>query len=165
MLRLFKGVVAFNRLVGQAVAWLTLAMTLLVSGIAILRYGFDLGSIALQELVLYLHATLFLLAAAWTLRVEGHVRVDLLYQRLSPKGRALVDLFGALFLLLPMAGFIFWISLPYVEASWAIREGSREAGGLPFLYLLKTLIPVAAGMLLLEGLVQICQSFKRLWKG
>lgn len=139
-------------------------MTLLVFTIALLRYGFNLGWIALQELVIYFHATLFMLGTAWTLRLDSHVRVDIFYHRWGTKGKTLVDLFGILFLLLPTAGFILWSSLPYVEASWAIREGSREAGGLPWIYLLKTLIPVTALLLLVEGFVQLIQKFVQLWK-
>ncbi len=160
-----KAIQALNPIIGRAVSWLALGMTLLVFLIAILRYGLNLGWIALQELVVYLHATLFMLASAWTFRQDGHVRVDLFYQRLGSRGKALVDLLGTLFLLLPMAGFILWTSLPYVEASWAIREGSREAGGLPFLYLLKSLIPSASGLLLLEGIVQLGRKLSALWKG
>ncbi len=141
--------------IGHSVAWLSLALVLVTFLVVILRYLFDTGSIALQESALYLHATLFMLGAAWTLKIDGHVRVDVLYRRFSARGRAVADLFGTLVFLLPTCGFLLWISLDYVEAAWRVREASPEAGGLPFVYLLKTLIPVTALLLIVQGISQI----------
>jgi TRAP-type mannitol/chloroaromatic compound transport system permease small subunit len=151
MVRVVKFIDALNERVGQAVAWLTLFMVLITFAVVVLRYVFDLGWIAMQELVTYLHATVFLAGAAFTLRHEGHVRVDILLQGLSPRGQAWVDLFGTLLLLLPVCGFIAWVSWDYVLQSWGLWEGSRETGGLPGVYLLKSLILVMAGLLLLQG--------------
>ncbi len=124
----------------------------------LLRYAFGIGSIKLQESVLYAHAGLFMLAAAWTLQVGGHVRVDVFYAQARPRTRALVDLVGALLFLLPFAAAVAALSLPYVERSWAIMERSREASGLPFVYLLKTLIPVFALLLGLQGIAQALRA-------
>lgn len=143
--------------VGRAVAWLTLGMVLLTAAVVILRYGFGFGRIYLQEIITYLHATVFMLAAAWTLRLDGHVRMDVLYRSLKPHARAWVDLAGSVFLLLPTAGLLFWLSYGYAEKAWVLGEASRETDGLPFLYLLKTVIPVASGLLLLQGLADILQ--------
>ncbi|WJW75467.1 TRAP transporter small permease subunit [Thiohalobacter sp. IOR34] len=150
---------------GRAVAWLTLAMVLVTFAIVLLRYAFNLGWIALQESVGYLHALVFLLGAAYTLKHEGHVRVDIFYRRLSPRGRALVDLLGTLLLLFPVCGFILWVSWNYVAASWALHEGSREAGGLPGVYLLKSAIPLMAILLLLQGLALALRQLLRLTTG
>lgn len=138
--------------VGRLTAWLTLAMVLVTFAVVMLRYGFDIGWIALQESVTYMHALVFMLGAAYTLKRNGHVRVDIFYRKFSPRGQALVDLLGTLLLLVPVAGFIFWESWAYVAASWAVLEGSREAGGLPAVFLLKSLIPAFAILLLVQAL-------------
>ena len=136
---------------GRVVSWLTLAMVLVTLAVVILRYLFDIGSIALQESVTYLHAMVFMLGAAYTLRHDEHVRVDIFYQQRSMRVRAWVNLLGTVFLLIPVCVFIFVSSLDYVSTAWSIREGSREAGGLDGVYLLKTIIPLMAGLLLLQG--------------
>lgn len=144
--------------IGNAVAWLSLALVLVTFSVVVLRYLFQFGSIALQESILYLHATLFLLGAAWTLRNDGHVRVDIFYRGFSAGRKALVDLLGALLLLLPVCVFLLWVSWDYVAAAWALRESSGETGGLPYVYLLKTLIPLAAALLILQGISQALAS-------
>jgi len=136
---------------GRIIAWLTLAMVLTTATIVMLRYLLNSGSIALQESVSYLHATVFMLGAAYTLKHDGHVRVDIIYQKLSLRARAWVDLLGTLLLLFPVCLFMLYSSMDYVSAAWAIQEGSREAGGLDGVYLLKTAIPVMAILLLLQG--------------
>lgn len=152
MIQLVRFVDVLNDRVGRFISWLTLFMVLITFAVVVLRYVFDLGWIAMQELVTYLHAAVFLAGAAFTLRHEGHVRVDIIFRDLSPRGQAWVDLFGTLFLLFPVCGFIAWISWDYISQSWALLEGSRETGGLPGVYLLKSLILLMAGLLLLQGL-------------
>jgi TRAP-type mannitol/chloroaromatic compound transport system permease small subunit len=147
-----------NEGIGRAVSWLTLAMVLITFLIVLLRYLFDLGSIALQESVSYLHCMVFMLGISWTLKNNGHVRVDIIYQRCQPKRRALLDLMGTVLLLMPVSIFIFYTSLDYVANSWSQLESSREAGGLPGVFLLKTLIPVAATLLFLQGISLICRA-------
>jgi TRAP-type mannitol/chloroaromatic compound transport system permease small subunit len=147
-----------NETVGRSVSWLTLAMVLVTFAIVVLRYGFSLGSIALQESVTYMHALVFMLAAAYTFRHDEHVRVDVFYQRLSARARAWVDLVGTLLLLLPVMAFIFWSSLNYVLNAWGLREGSPEAGGLPLVYLLKSVLVVMPVLFALQGLATICRS-------
>ncbi len=137
---------------GKAVAWLILAMVLLTFAIVILRYGFNLGWIWLQESVTYLHATVFMIAAAWTLQLDGHVRVDIFYRDRSRKHQALINIAGSIFFLLPFCVFMLIIGWEYVYASWHLFEGSREAGGLPLVYLLKSLILLLPGLLLLQTL-------------
>ena len=143
---------------GRAAAWLSFVLVLVVGVIVVLRYGFQLGSIALQESVMYINGTLFVFGASYTLKAQGHVRVDVFYSRCSPRGRALVDSFGALFFLLPAAFFIAWISWDYVAVAWRIREGSPEASGLPFVYLLKTLIIVLPVLLAVQGVAELFKS-------
>jgi TRAP-type mannitol/chloroaromatic compound transport system permease small subunit len=119
--------------------------------VVLLRYAFGIGSIWLQESILYAHAGLFMLAAAWTLAVGGHVRVDIFYAQASARQRAWVDLLGTLLLLLPFMAALLVLSLPYVGRAWAIFERSRETSGLPFLFVFKTLIPLFALLMLLQG--------------
>lgn len=159
MLTLADIIDRINGAIGRAAAWLCLAVVVLQFTVVLLRYLFGIGSIRLQESIVYSHAAMFLLVAAWTLKNEGHVRVDIFYANASARRKALVDLCGALFLLIPFAVAILYFSLPYVARSWAIFEGSREASGLPFVFLLKTLIPVFAGMLILQGAAQAMRAW------
>ena len=144
--------------VGRAVRWLALAVVLLQFAVVVLRYLLGIGSIWLSEAVIYGHAALFMLAAAWTLQENGHVRVDVFYSEASPRGKALVDLLGAILLLLPFVAVIAWFALPYVARSWRILERSRETSGLPFVYLLKTVIPLFAVLLGLQGISQAIRA-------
>jgi TRAP-type mannitol/chloroaromatic compound transport system permease small subunit len=148
----------FNGVIGRAVAWLALAMVLVTFLVVILRYAFDYGSIAMQESVTYMHAVLFMLGAAYTLQQDGHVRVDIFYQGFSRRGRAWVDLLGTLLLLLPVCLFVLASSWGYVTESWAVKEGSREAGGIPAVYLLKTLLVAMPLLVLMQGLVVLIRS-------
>ena len=143
---------------GRAVSWLTLLMVIVTFIVVVLRYVFDIGWIALQESVTYMHAMVFLVGASWAMQHDAHVRVDIFYSRFSTRTKAWVDLFGSLLLLLPVMIFIAWISWEYVIDSWEVLEGSREAGGLPAVFLLKSLIVVLAIMLILQALVQILRS-------
>ncbi len=157
-LQILRSLDAVGEWSGRAVAWLTLPMVLVTCTIVLLRYVFHLGWIGLQESVSYLHACVFLIGAAYTLRHEGHVRVDIFYQRFSERGRAWVDLCGALLLLGPVCVFIAWESWDYVVAAWRVREGSPDAGGLPLVYLLKSLIPALAVLLLLQGAASVLRN-------
>ena len=130
--------------------------------LVVARYVFGLGSIWLTETVIYGNATLFMLAAAWTLRVGGHVRVDIFYAEASPRARAVIDLAGALALLLPFALVLLWLSAPYAARSWAILERSHELSGLPLVFLLKTVIPLFAALMALQGVAQAIRAFDAL---
>lgn len=145
-------------LTGRAAAWLTFAMVIVTCLVVALRYLFDTGFIWMQESVLWMHALVFLLAAAYTLARDEHVRVDIFYRRMSARGRAVVDLLGTLLLLVPTAVFILVTSLDFVSAAWRVTESSAEAGGLPGLYLLKTAIPVAAALMLLQAAAWVLRS-------
>lgn len=147
---------------GRFLGWVTLAMVLVTLLVVVLRYVFNQGSIALQESITYMHAAVFMLGACFALRYEGHVRVDIFYRDMGERRQALVNLAGTLLLLIPTCVFIFVVSLPYVAASWRVLEGSREPGGLPAVFLLKTLIPVAMVLLLVQGVVLAVRSIRTL---
>lgn len=145
---------------GKVVSWLTLLMVLTTFMVVVLRYVFDYGLIAMQESITYMHACIFLLGAAYTLQQNAHVRVDIIYQKLSDKGRAWIDLLGTLLLLTPTMLFIFIISWEYVSDSWSVMETSREAGGLPGVFLLKSVILMMAALMLLQGIAMLLTSIQ-----
>jgi TRAP-type mannitol/chloroaromatic compound transport system permease small subunit len=147
-----------NMAIGRSVAWACLFVVIVQFAVVLLRYGFGIGSIWLSESIIYAHAALFMLAAAWTLREGGHVRVDVFYAGTSPRRRAMVDLGGALLLLLPFMAVLLWFALPYVARSWALLERSRETSGIPAVFLLKTLIPLFAVMMALQGVAQAIRA-------
>ncbi len=147
-----------NEWLGTLCALLMLAMLLLAVAVVALRYGLETGSIALQETVLYLHGALFTLGAGFTLKHDGHVRVDIFYRNWSVRRRAWADLLGTLLLLLPFVGFVAWQSWRYVVASWMGLEASPEAGGLALVYVQKTLILAMVVTLALQALAQIAKA-------
>jgi len=161
-LRLADRIDSLNTQIGRAAAWLVLVVVLLQFALVVARYLFGLGSLWLSETVIYAHATLFLLAGAWTLSVGAHVRVDIFYADASLRAKAVIDLIGAVLLLLPFALVLLWLSWPYVERSWAILEHSQEASGLPLVFALKTLIPLFAVLMALQGLVQAIRAVEAL---
>ncbi|VXB36776.1 TRAP-type mannitol/chloroaromatic compound transport system, small permease component [Pseudomonas sp. 8BK] len=152
LLGLARLIDSFNSHLGKACSWLTLFLVLGTAIVVILRYGFGIGATALQEAVLYSHALVFMGAAAWVLQRNGHVRVDIFYQKFSAKRKALVDSLGTLLFLLPVCLFLGWASWDYVSNSWATLEGSSESGGLKFVYLQKSIILVLVVSLALQGI-------------
>ncbi len=140
---------------GQAISWLTLLMVLTTFAIVLFRYGFQMGWIAMQESVVYMYALVFLIGIPYTLKKDGHVRVDIFYCSMTPRSKAWVNLLGTFFLLIPVCLFIAWVSWDYVAASWALKEKSGEAGGLPGVYLLKSGILVMTFLLLVQGISQL----------
>ena len=159
--RLIQCIDSFSERTGRAIAWLTLAMVLVMALIVLLRYVFQIGSIALQESVMYLNALIFAFGAAYTLKQQGHVRVDVFYNRLGERRQALVDMLGGVCFLFLTAGFILWSSWDYVAVSWRVRESSAESSGLPFVYLLKTTILVLAVLLIAQGIAELLKSFNK----
>ncbi len=152
----------FTELTGRLLAWLLVLLVINMFLVVLLRYGFDYGSTALQELSTYLHASAFMLGAAYTLRHNGHVRVDIFYQRYTARRRAWVDCIGVIVFLLPFCGYLLFYSVEFFLSSLAMREGSSEPGGLPALYLLKALIPLAAILLALQALAEFARSLREL---
>lgn len=149
---------AVNERVGRGVYWLILAVTLISAGNAISRYGFALSSNAWLEIQWYLFSAIFLLAAGYTHKHNGHVRVDVIYSRLSPRSQAVIDIVGGLLFLLPVALLMMWMSWTGFAASWEIREMSPDAGGL-IRWPAKLIIPVGLGLLVLQG---VSETIKRI---
>lgn len=157
LLALARGIDALNEAIGRAVKWLVLVATLVSAANASLRYGFDLSSNAWLELQWYLFAMIFLLGAGYTLKHNGHVRIDVLYGRLSPRTQAWIDLLGGLLFLLPVAGLMVWLGWAVFAESWAIQEHSPDSGGL-LRWPIKLALPVGFGLLLLQG---VSETIKR----
>lgn len=154
---------------GNAVSWACLAMVLLQVAAVLLRYVFSIGLIAAQEAVVYCHALIFLLASAGILQSNGHVRVDILYGMIGGRARRIVDVAGLAAFALPMAVTILVTAWPYVMRAWDSLEGSRQAGGLPAIYLLKTAILVFAATVAIQAAAIILRLCLRLpdphWPG
>lgn len=162
ILRLVSAIDTFTEWTGKIIAWMAAAMALLTSVVVVMRYGFSTGSIAGQEAVTYLHATLFMLGAAYALKTDAHVRVDIFYRRFNPTTRAWINALGSIVFLLPLCVLIVLISLDYVLQAWRIREISADSGGIPGVFLLKSLIPAMALTLLLQGIAEILRNLAQL---
>lgn len=150
--------------IGKAASWLTLFMVIVTFVVVVMRYAFDAGFIWIQESVVWMHAAVFMLGAAYTLREEDHVRVDVFYRNMSARRRAWVNFAGVLVFLLPMCGFLAWNSWDFVLQSWRIGEASREPGGLPYplLPLIKSALLLMPLTLALQGLSLLLTSLRTL---
>lgn len=144
--------------IGSAAAWLVLGMVLVTFLVVSLRYGFNQGWVWMQESVTYMHATVFMLAAAWTWQLDGHVRVDIFYRKRSPRGKALVNLAGTILFVIPVTIYLLGVSWDYVAASWRLLEDSSQAGGLPLVYLLKSLVLAMPVLILMQSACSIADS-------
>jgi TRAP-type mannitol/chloroaromatic compound transport system permease small subunit len=154
---------ALNEGIGVTVAWLALLMVLIEFAVVLMRYVFGVGSVRMQESIVYMHAIVFMVAAGYTLRHDGHVRCDVFYAAATPRRKALVDLIGVLIFLLPTCAVIAWAAWPYVAAAWAVREGSPEGSlGIAGVYLLKSVILVFAALVALQGLALAARAALRL---
>jgi TRAP-type mannitol/chloroaromatic compound transport system permease small subunit len=160
MLGLAHAIDQMNRALASVVRWLALMMVLVQFCIVIGRYVFGFNSIAAQESVLYMHATLFMLGAGFTLLVDKHVRVDVFYAKLDDRARRRIDIFGHLFLLIPsMTALLYW-SWPSVRNSWKILEGPISVGGIEAVFLLKSLIPAFCVLILLQSFSLLVRLFR-----
>ena len=144
---------------GRLLPWLMVPLIALTFGIVVLRYGFDFGSIAVQEGVTYLHALIMMLCMGYTLSKNEHVRVDILYHNMSRRQRAWVDFLGGLLFLMPTSLTILIVSWNYAAQSWVLLEGSPESGGLPLVFILKTLIPLMALLVLAQGIADVLRNY------
>jgi TRAP-type mannitol/chloroaromatic compound transport system permease small subunit len=162
MKKLVRFIDRMNTGVARCTFWLMLVMVFIGTYNAIGRklgqhFGWSITSNALLEMQWYMFSIIFLFVGAYNLRKDAHVRVDILYDRLSPKKRAWINLIGALCFLMPLAAVCFWTSLDFVGDSWTDRETSSDPGGL-LRYPLKTVIPIAFALLMLQGLSEILKS-------
>ena len=160
---LARAIDRLNEAVGVSVAWLALFTVLVEFTVVLMRYVFGVGSVKMQESIVYMHATVFMVAAGYTLLHNGHVRCDIFYASASPRRQALIDLIGVFVFLLPTCALIAWVAWPYVAAAWAVREGSPEGSlGIPGVYLLKSIILVFAALVALQGVAMAIHAALRL---
>jgi len=145
--------------IGYVVGWLTTLMVLIVFYDTVMRYTFNMGNVALQELEWHLFAIIFLIGASYTLKEDGHVRVDICYVRLSKKTRAWIDFLGVFVFLIPFSIMVILATRGFVMNSWAIREVSPDPGGLPARYILKAMIPLGFSLLIVQGLSEAAKNF------
>ena len=148
---------ALNDRIGRAAAWLTLGCVLTCFAVVVLRYAFGIGFPWLQELYVWQHAAVFMAGAGYTMLQRGHVNVDVLYGRLSARGQAWIDIVGTLVFLFPWLAVVALTSAPFVLSSWSIREASSTSGGLPAVYVLKSLVWVFCAVLFVQGLALIAR--------
>ncbi len=154
LLALARLIDALTERVGRLVIWLVLVATLISAGNALARYALGESSNAWLEIQWYLFGAMFLLAAGYTLKHNGHVRIDIFYNRLGPRGQAWIDLAGGLLFLLPMALLLTWLAWPMFHEAWVTREMSPDAGGL-VRWPVKLLLPLGFGLLALQGLAEV----------
>lgn len=147
-----------NTWVGQGVAWVTLILVLVVFVDVVMRYLFNTSFVSTQELEWHLFAVIFLMGAGYTLLNDGHVRVDIIYQRLTPKGRAWINLVGVVFFLIPGCVLVIVTSWQFVHTAWSVMEGSPDPGGIPLRFIVKSTIPVGFSLLLLQGIAMGLRS-------
>lgn len=160
--RIIQGLDQFSRVCGASCAAMIPVMVLITVVVVVMRRGFSVGSIALQESIIYLHSWIFLVGMAYTLKADGQVRVDIFYRQFSPLQQAWVNAVGGLVLLLPLCVVLLVTTSQYAFRSWQVAETSGDAGGLPFVYLLKSFMPLAAGLLLLQCLTEVVANTLRL---
>ena len=146
---------------GWGAALSGLALVLVVGGNVLLRYLFNSGSVAMQELEWHLVSPIALMGMAYGMRHGGHVRVDFLYERLGPRAQAIIDLFSAVLMVI-LGGTLIWFSIPYVEQSIMMGEGSPDPGGLPYRFLLKAFIPIGFGLMLLQAIAQGLINYRQI---
>ncbi len=148
-----------NEFTGLFAAWLTSFMVITVVYDVIMRYGFKKGNIAVQEMEWHIFAVVFLIGAAYSLKKDAHVRVDILYTKFSTKQKAWIDFLGTLIFLIPFSLMVIHSTSNFIESSWAVREVSPDPGGLPGRYILKAMIPAGFVLLILQGISQAIKNF------
>jgi len=154
LLGLAKAIDALSEGVGRIIAWLTLLVALLSAGNALMRYGLSYSSNAYLEAQWYMFSLIFLLGGAYALKKNAHVRIDLIYGRLSKRAQAWIDLLGTLLFLIPMALGVLYLAWPWAMTSLAVRETSPDAGGLPR-WPIKLALLLGFALLALQGLSEL----------
>ncbi len=155
---IIESIDSVNEFIGKSVSWLSFLLVLLVTIDVVMRYGFNISFVSLEEMEWHLYALIFLLGAGYTLRHNGHVRVDVIYQRLPKRVRAFINVMGVLFFLFPGCYLVIKTSIPFVHSSWLMHEGSADPGGLPARYILKAVVPIAFALLAIQGFSMLLKN-------
>ena len=159
LIRFANGIDKINEYVGRFVSWITALLVVVVFGDVVMRYVFQISYVFTQELEWHLFGFIFLMGAGYTLLHDGHVRVDIIYQKLGSKAQAWINFIGCIFFLFPGCYLIITTSLGFVENSFAIFEGSPDPGGIPLRFILKSMIPLGFALVWLQGLSLFIKSF------
>ena len=157
-LTIIKSIDSVNEFIGKAVSYLSFLLVIIVTTDVVMRYGFNISFVSVEEMEWHLYALIFLLGAGYTLRHNAHVRVDVIYQRLSKRARALINIIGVLLFLFPGCYLVIKTSIPFVHSSWIMHEASADPGGLPARYILKAMIPIAFALLALQGISMLLKN-------
>ena len=147
---------------GKISSWLSLALVLLISTDVLLRYVFNFSTASLYEMEWHLFAIIFLLASPYTLQKNKHVRVDVFYNNFSKRKKNIIDLIGNIIFLIPFSFIIFYTSLPFVEDSYSILESSPDPGGLPYRFIIKSIIPIAFFLLMIQGILNTIKNYNNI---
>ena len=147
---------------GKISSWFSLALVLLISTDVLLRYVFNFSTAALYEMEWPLFAIIFLLASPYTLQKNKHVRVDVFYNNFSKRKKNIIDLIGNIIFLIPFSFIIFYTSLPFVEDSYSILESSPDPGGLPYRFIIKSIIPIAFFLLMIQGILNTIKNYNNI---
>ena len=147
-----RGIDTLNEWIGHGVAWVTLGLVAVVFVDVVMRYLFNTSYVFAQELEWHLFAFIFLMGAGYTLLNDGHVRVDIIYQRLGPRAKAWINLVGVIFFLIPGCAMVVITSWKFTYNAWAVMEGSPDPGGIPCRFLIKGTITVGFTLLLIQGI-------------
>jgi len=147
---------------GKISSWFSLALVLLISTDVLLRYVFNFSTAALYEMEWHLFAIIFLLASPYTLQQNKHVRVDVFYNNFSKRKKNIVDLIGNIIFLIPFSFIIFYTSLPFVADSYSILESSPDPGGLPYRFIIKSIIPIAFFLLMIQGILNTIKNYNNI---
>jgi TRAP-type mannitol/chloroaromatic compound transport system permease small subunit len=153
-----KKIDIFNEKIGILTSYLAIPLILLTFIVAFMRYILDFGSIAIQEVIIYFHALIFTIGASYTLKNDMHVRIDIFYNNLIPKKKKTINFYGTIFFLIPTCVLIFVTSFNYVLSSILLLESSKEAGGLPVLYILKIYILLLPITLFLQAISELIKN-------
>jgi TRAP-type mannitol/chloroaromatic compound transport system permease small subunit len=159
LLKISNLIDTLNKYVGKIVSWATLLMVLVVFIDVVMRYAFKKSFVFTQELEWHIFAFVFLIGAGFTLLNDGHVRVDVIYQGLTPKGKAWVNFIGVLLFLLPGCFMIITTSFNFVYNSWSVLECSPDPGGIPYRFIVKSFIPIGFILIMLQGISIGIKSF------
>ena len=147
-------------IISKLLVYILLSMIGLVILTIFLRYFFSIGSISIQELIMYFHASIFMLGISYTYKENSHVKIDIFYNKLSEKNKKILSIIGGILLIIPFGIFIIFISFDMVSSSWSIFEGSSEAGGLDLVFILKSLIPLSGFLILLQALSELFKNLQ-----
>jgi TRAP-type mannitol/chloroaromatic compound transport system permease small subunit len=151
----------FNEKIGILTSYLCIPMILITFLVAFMRYVLDFGSIAVQEIIIYLHALIFTIGASYTLKNNMHVRIDIFYNKFSIKKKKIIDFYGTVLFLIPTCLLIFITSFNYVLSSVLLLESSKESGGLPILYILKIYILLLSLTLFLQAISELIKNYNK----